>query len=202
MAFRANRPRIRISIAYGVAVFLFYCVCRNGWNTSESVVPPVFFLLGILLVGVATLGRAWCSLYIAGYKTSILVTQGPYSFSRNPLYFFSFVGLLGVGLCSETLLIPAILAVGFALYYPSVIRQEEQKLLERHDQAYRDYMAATPRFLPKLSKLIEPDQYMVNPRVFRKHIFESLLFVWIVGMLELVETLHNMNWLPVVLKIY
>jgi steroid 5-alpha reductase family enzyme len=164
--------------------------------------PAVLFLVGILLVGVGAVGRAWCSLYIAGYKTSTLVTEGPYSISRNPLYLFSLIGLVGVGLCSETLLIPAILAMGFALYYPAVIRQEEKKLLRLHAEAFQEYMATTPRFLPKLSNLREPAQYVVNPRVFRKHIFESMLFVWVVGMLELVETLHKLHVLPTVLKIY
>jgi len=202
MAFGAHRPRIRRSIILGVSVFLAFCLCRNGWETSRSVVPALLFFAGILLVGVATIGRAWCSLYIAGYKTNTLVTQGPYSFSRNPLYLFSLIGVVGVGLCSETLLIPAILVICFALYYPAVIRREEGRLLKIHAEAYRDYMAATPRFFPEFSKLREPREYVVNPKVFRRHIFESMLFMWIVGMLELVETLHELGWIPTVLQIY
>jgi protein-S-isoprenylcysteine O-methyltransferase Ste14 len=202
MAFGSHRPRIRLSIFFGTGVFVLFCLCRSRWDEQHLVVSAFLFLLGMLLVGVATLGRAWCSLYIAGYKTTTLVTQGPYSISRNPLYFFSLIGLVGVGLCSETVLIPTILVAAFALYYPITIREEEAKLLEVHGQAYRDYAAATPRFLPKLSKLSEPQQYVVNPKVFRKHLGESMLFVWIVGMLELAETLQELGWLPVVLRVY
>jgi len=202
MAFGANRPRIRISIVFGLATFVLFCVCRSGWRDLHPILPALLFVIGILLVGLATLGRAWCSLYIAGYKTNTLVMQGPYSISRNPLYFFSFVGTVGVGLCSETLLIPAILAMGFALYYPAVIRQEEQKLLGIHDQAFRDYVAATPRFFPKMANLREPEEYLVNPRIFRKSISESMLFVWIVGMLELVEAVRNAGGIPAILTIY
>jgi protein-S-isoprenylcysteine O-methyltransferase Ste14 len=43
--------------------------------------------------------RLWCSLYISGYKNSQLITSGPYSLCRNPLYFFSFVGF--AALCAR-----------------------------------------------------------------------------------------------------
>jgi protein-S-isoprenylcysteine O-methyltransferase Ste14 len=202
MASAVKRTRIRLSIIFGVAVFLFFCVSRSGWEGQAPVVAAVLFFVGILLVGLATIGRAWCSLYIAGYKNKALVVDGPYSISRNPLYLFSLIGLVGVGLCSETLLIPTILVIGFALYYPGVIRKEENKLLELYAQDCRDYMATTPRFFPRLSQLREPKQYTVNPKVFRKHVFESMLFVWIVGMLELAEALQHVGWIHTVLKIY
>ena len=202
MFFKSRRPRLQISIVFGLVVFLLFCQCRSGWEKSWPLMGSLLFLAGILLVGVATLGRAWCSLYIAGYKTSTLVTQGPYSISRNPLYFFSAIGVLGVGLCSETLLIPAILLVGFALYYPMVIRGEEAKLLEMHTAAFQGYLASTPRFFPRLSQLQEPEQYPVNPRVFRKHLAEGLLFVWLVGVFEIVEALHRMGWVATHWTIY
>lgn len=202
MVYGSNRPRIRISILFGIAIFLLCCVCGNRWDAQTSIVPALLFLVGMLLVGIATLGRAWCSLYIAGYKTSTLVTQGPYSISRNPLYLFSLIGVIGVGLCSETLLIPAILTIAFALYYPAVIRQEEKTLLEVHGEAFRAYMTTTPKFFPRFSSLCEPKEYQVNPKIFRKHISESMLFVWVVGMLEVVEALHNLHVLPVWLKTY
>lgn len=202
MFFKSQRRRLRISIVFGFLVFLFYCLGRSGWQESWPLVASLLFLIGILLVGVATLGRAWCSLYIAGYKTSTLVMQGPYSISRNPLYFFSAIGVLGVGLCSETLLVPGILLLGFALYYPRVIRQEEEKLLEMHGEAYRAYLASTPRFFPRWSALQEPDHYSVTPRVFRKHLAEGMLFVWIVGVFEIVEALHRLDWVRVYWTIY
>ena len=46
------------------------------------------FAIGIALVGISSLGRMWCSLYIAGDKDESLMTQSPYSACRNPLYFF------------------------------------------------------------------------------------------------------------------
>jgi len=44
---------------------------------------------------------------------------------RNPLYFFSLLGALGVGLTTETLLIPFVILIAFVGYYPNVIKSEE-----------------------------------------------------------------------------
>lgn len=53
--------------------------------------------LGLIAIMVCVLGRAWCSLYIGGRKKQEIVTCGPYSLCRNPLYVFSFIGAFGIG---------------------------------------------------------------------------------------------------------
>jgi len=64
--------------------------------------PGILMLAaGILLAGVGALGRLWCSLYIGGRKTHELVSAGPYGWCRNPLYLFSLIGALGVGLSTR-----------------------------------------------------------------------------------------------------
>lgn len=162
----------------------------------------LLFTAGMLLVGVATLGRLWCSLYVAGRKKKELVSEGPYSLSRHPLYFFSLVGFLGVGLCSETLLIPVLLLLAFALYYPHVMRHEETTLRELHGTAFDEYVAATPYFFPRLTGMREPETYVVDVRRFRARMFDALLFVWCVGLLELLEELHKLGWLPTLFTVY
>ena len=59
----------------------------------------------------------WSSLYIAGRKGRELVTVGPYSTCRNPLYFFSIVGAAGMGAQSGSLtlgLICGMIAASFS----------------------------------------------------------------------------------------
>ena len=44
-------------------------------------------ILGFILVVFGSFGRIWASLYIEGNKTKNLITAGPFSMVRNPLYF-------------------------------------------------------------------------------------------------------------------
>ena len=153
-------------------------------------------------MGIASIGRLWCSLYIAGYKTERLVNQGPYSISRNPLYFFSLLGAIGVGLASETLLIPLLILIAFVVYYPFVIKSEEADLLKLHDKEYEIYLKEVPRFFPKISLLKEPEDYIVKPIVFKRQMFDALWFIWLMGLLEIIEELHELKLLPTIFKIY
>ena len=41
------------------------------------------------MILICILGRTWATLYIGGQKQRELVTKGPYSVVRNPLYLFT-----------------------------------------------------------------------------------------------------------------
>lgn len=169
---------------------------------SESAWEPTFmdallFTTGCVLVPIGMVGRIWCTLYIAGYKTKTLVTEGPYSICRNPLYFFSFIGGLGVALTTETLVVPAVVAAAFAAYYPLIVRKEEERLAEVHGAEFAAYRQAVPAFIPDLRLLREAETYPVNAVVFRRHISDALWFFWFVALIELVEKFHELDILPV-----
>lgn len=142
------------------------------------------------------MGRVWCSAYIAGYKNDALVTSGPYSLCRNPLYLFSLIGGIGVGLATETLTIPFLIAVAFAVYYPSVIRSEEATLLSLHGSSFEAYRTNVPRFFPSLRSFNELEHHAIHLKVFRRHLLSAIWFVWLPAVAELVELLHEANVLP------
>ncbi|MEA2708087.1 MAG: hypothetical protein QOF78_688 [Phycisphaerales bacterium] len=199
---RSGRPRTerwRIALSKGVIGLLLvvFLVGGNRWERHYPLVADLFFVVGITLVGFATAGRIWCSLYISGRKTKSLVTLGPYSMCRNPLYFFSFIGCAGIGLTTETLLLPLAALIAFAVYYPSVIAAEEGRLLEAHGDAFREYQRTTPRFLPSFSRLREAEEeYPVHAKRFRSGMIDAMCFVWAVGLIELAEGLHGAGILP------
>ena len=184
--------RLRVSRIFAIAFFLVVLAMESAHE--GSLVSTALFLLGLLLVGVATVGRLWCSLYISGHKNAELITTGPYSLSRNPLYFFSLLGFAGIGFASETVTLGAVLAVAMLIGYPAVIRQEEAVLRERFGAEFEAYCARVPRFLPKLSAYVEPETYTVNPRLFRRSMLDVVWFIWFVGILEFVEALHEYHY--------
>jgi hypothetical protein len=153
-------------------------------------------------VGIATVGRLWCSMYRSGYKNNSLITSGPYSLSRNPLCFFSLLGSVGVGLAIETLIVPLIILIGFSLYYPYVIREEERHLKNIHGKSFEDYCKEIPRFFPTFSHFTEPDSYVIKPKIFRKRVLNSLWFIWILGIFELVEIFHEYGIIPILIQLY
>ena len=196
MRTRYEKLRLPVSrLASAVAIF-FLLLSTNHWEPGGEGVATGLFTLGMFLVAIGTLGRMWCSIYIAGYKDRVLITQGPYSMTRNPLYFFSVFGALGVGFCTETFTFPALLLAVMILYYPLVVRKEERRLRERFGCDFDDYARRVPAFFPRFALFSEPETYLVKPVVYRHHMFSALWFVWIVGLIELAEGLKELGWMP------
>ena len=160
---------------------------------ENTIAASVLFIAGLALVGVATVGRLWCSLYISGRKDTELITVGPYSVTRNPLYFFSFLGFAGVGLATETVTLAVAMTLFFALVYPVIIRREEAFLRQEFGDRFDDYCARVPRFLPHAATYVEPESWVVDTRRFRRTMLDVVWFVWLVALIELVEALHELH---------
>jgi protein-S-isoprenylcysteine O-methyltransferase Ste14 len=199
---KIERLRIAISRVFSAALIGLILFSGSHLQSEAPVFGAILFALGAVLCGIASLGRLWCSLYIAGYKTNKLITEGPYSLTRNPLYFFSFLGAIGIGLATETLFFTVIMLVGFAIYYPMVISSEEKKLSGLHSDDYAAYTAATPRFFPRFSGFKEPEDYAVKPIIFRKHIFDAVWFIWILGVLQIIKALKTSGVVPTLLNFW
>lgn len=191
--------RILVSRLFVVAFFLAVLATESAHE--GNLLSTALFLAGLALVGLATVGRLWCSLYISGYKQAQLVTTGPYSISRNPLYFFSLLGFAGIGFATETLTFAALMVAATLLAYPPVIRSEEQMLREKFGAAFDEYCARTPRLLPDFSRFVEPETWTVSPQIFRRSMGEVVWFVWFVGIVELVEALHEYHVVEPLLRL-
>ena len=81
-------------------------------------------------------------------KDHSLVTTGPYRFIRHPFYLVFAAGVVGGSLVAANwfLFLAGCLPFGFLV---ARTRIEEEKLIERFGEEYRDYMARIGRFLPK-----------------------------------------------------
>ncbi len=139
---------------------------------------------------------------MAGNKRDGLVTVGPYSLMRHPLYTFSFMGAAGFGFLTENIIAAIILITLFVFHYYLVILAEEQDMLRVHGEAYREYMKNVPRrFLPDLSRYKEPKQFIVNTRIYRKSFLDAVWFIWGMIPLEIIERLHESGTIPVLFNL-
>jgi len=140
-------------------------------------------------------------MYISGYKDRDLVTEGAYSIVRNPLYVFSFIGAAGVGCATGSLLLIGLLILGFFIYYPLTMTDEEQRLAAKYGQEYADYARRTPRFFPDFSRFHESETYTVHSRTYRYAFLDAVWFIWIYALIQLIEKLHEVGILPTLFKI-
>jgi hypothetical protein len=116
-----ERARTRLSKLIGGLLLVGAGLTESNWEPQHNTFATFLYALGLVIVSIATSGRIWCSFYLSGHKDSKLTTEGPFSLCRNPLYFFSSLGVIGIGLCTETLTIPVTFALIFAIYYPALL---------------------------------------------------------------------------------
>jgi protein-S-isoprenylcysteine O-methyltransferase Ste14 len=189
--------KLRLKLSKVIILFVFLILCFSQNHQTDNLKTTLLYFFGILLIGVGVLGRVWCSLYISGYKNDKLVTQGPYSLCRNPLYFFSLIGVIGVGMTTETYTIPLLIIVLFSFYYPFVIKNEQKFLLGIYKDEFLVYMKNVPCFFPSFSNFTEPEEYTVKPKRFRNFLTEVIWFFWLAGIIELIEHLKELNYIPI-----
>jgi protein-S-isoprenylcysteine O-methyltransferase Ste14 len=108
---------------------------------------------GSLAVGsaVAAAGlaiRAWASGHIA--KNERLAVSGPYAYTRNPLYFGSFLIAAGFALAAHWSLLVAVVAF-FSLVYAPTMARERSNVSRRFPDTYPMYEAHVPAFFPRLT---------------------------------------------------
>ena len=157
--------------------------------------------IGQLMILAGIMGRTWCTMYIGGQKFTNLVTAGPFSVSRNPLYVFSLIATFGAGLQTGSVLFAILTTFGVWIVIHATIRKEEAALGARFKEAYAAYCAQTPRYGPRLSSWQGQDVVMVQMRLFFSTLSDGLLFFLVVPVAKLIDWLQTVGTLPVLLKL-
>lgn len=102
---------------------------------------------GAVLAVVGLLVRTMSAGFI--HKDDTLTTTGPYAHTRNPLYLGSFLLGLGVTVAGGNLWFIGLFLLFFASVYTATIRKEAALLGERYGEAYAEYAAHVPLFVPR-----------------------------------------------------
>lgn len=155
--------------------------------------------LVLMLVGIA--GRLWSILYIDGHKSTSVVQTGPYSVTRNPLYFFSSVAALGVGAQTGSLWVAVACGAICAIAFHIVAMREERYLTAVLGAPYVDYMARVPRFFP--NPLIYRDQATVTfrPKILNNTLLDGLVFFAAIPFFEFIEMAQESGMVPVLFRV-
>lgn len=156
---------------------------------------------GILAMVICVLGRTWCALYIGGRKIEHLVTSGPYSVSRNPLYLFSAVGAAGAGAQFGSVASALVFGLITFIIFHCVVLQEEKLLMQRHGQAFAAYCASVPRFLPDLRLWRDVPLLTVKPRNVAITFVDTLILMLTIPLADASEHLQRLGMLSVLIKL-
>jgi protein-S-isoprenylcysteine O-methyltransferase Ste14 len=107
----------------------------------------------LVLVAIALLSYAVAKFRAAGTPvparkpTTMIVSSGPYRFSRNPIYLAFSVFQLGIAIWVNSLWLLATLVGAVALIHYVVIPREEQYLERRFGTEYLKYKSSVRRWL-------------------------------------------------------
>src|SRR6476620_10804679 len=129
--------RLRVPLGFVAAIVIVYFASPTGKTLA-------------LGCPVALAGLAF-RFFAAGIirKDAQLATSGLYASTRNPLYFGTFLLVLGFAIMSANILLAALLLAAMPAVYAHVIKKEEAHLHRLFPEEFPRYRANVPAFLPR-----------------------------------------------------
>jgi protein-S-isoprenylcysteine O-methyltransferase len=124
-----------------------------GWRFGPE---RAFRALGIALFTLGIAFRWYAILYLGRFFTvnvaiapdHRLIDAGPYRIVRHPSYTGSIAAIAGLGICLCNWASLAVLMIPTLLVFLRRMRIEEDALVARFGDRYRDYMRRTKRLIP------------------------------------------------------
>ncbi|QKC68176.1 isoprenylcysteine carboxylmethyltransferase family protein [Mesorhizobium loti] len=178
---------------------------QSAW-LPETLPRQAIEFMGPTFIIICVAGRCWASLYIGGRKNLELITNGPYKYTRNPLYFFSSLGLAGIGLTFGSLAIGAFYFLFGYLVFAYVSARESTVLVGFFGDAYRKYCREVPAFFPRFGRGAGDVEHRLlptfDPAVLKRTAIDGCCFLLAIPGSELIESLQFANLLKPVLHLF
>jgi protein-S-isoprenylcysteine O-methyltransferase Ste14 len=144
---------------------------------------------GFLLMMAGMFFRAWSSGHIN--KDRELATEGPYSLTRNPLYFGSLILGSGIAVASNNVVTYLIFIVYYFSFFTFLIAIERKRMRMRFGQQYDTWAKEANLFFPKIKKIEKSNfniAYYMKNREYRVLFFSLFITaVLIVKFLKKIE---------------
>jgi len=135
-------------ISMGVVIFgfLYSIFLPLKFNTIWFYIGSLIFLFGFIF-------DSSVLITLRGTKPDKPFTNGPYKYSRHPLYFALMVVIISISIMSLSWVF-LIIAIICGIHLIIVAPVEEKYCLEKYGSVYKDYIERTPRWIgfPKSGK--------------------------------------------------
>jgi protein-S-isoprenylcysteine O-methyltransferase Ste14 len=186
MAKSLNKNRMIVSRVLIFAALTLILFTRQYWS-YESALHETFDAIGYMLIVFCGMGRLYTTAFLGGFKNKQLVTYGPFSMVRNPLYVFSWLGFTGFAIFSNNVWVMLVVPVGFFFLYLFLVKREESFLAETFGVEFTAYCARVPRFIPDFSNFHQPDEITMTPRFYLRGLLDNIWWFIIPVILEMTE---------------
>jgi protein-S-isoprenylcysteine O-methyltransferase Ste14 len=148
---RPFRQKIRIQLLWALSILLIATVLtvqpripdHSFWHSAMIDGGEITLIFGVL-------GRLWSALYVGGRKNLELVTDGPYSLCRNPLYFSSMLAITGACMISGSMMIALVFPAAFLVVFLYTARRETLHLSSKFGPLFDEYARRTPLLIPNI----------------------------------------------------
>lgn len=200
----AHRPfkqkkRIWTLWTLATAFIIFHLVTGPGLP-ADSFALTLLAQIGTLFIAFGVIGRVWSILYVGGKKNSELVTEGPYSVTRNPLYLFSLAAILGICLVFGSLIGTAFFTLLAYLIFRYTAKQEALDLSHLFGEKYAEYSRRTPLFWPDFSLFRWGQVQVVSRNSLLVTIRDALFILAMIPFSEFIEHLRESGVLPMAIS--
>jgi protein-S-isoprenylcysteine O-methyltransferase Ste14 len=142
---------------------------------------------GALLVFLTAVLRTWGTAYLrtevvhdSVQHSDALVADGPFRYTRNPLYLANVPMAAGIGVMASRLGWLFLVVANWLFVYRLIFREEEA-LQKSQGESYLEYCQAVPRFWPSPTPRIPSGKRRPQWR----QAFAGESFVWLFGLAEL-----------------
>jgi protein-S-isoprenylcysteine O-methyltransferase Ste14 len=186
------------AVAVGVAVLL----SMRPVSPEDAFWHEAIERIGIILIMAGIIGRTWCAMYIGGNKLNRLVTEGPYSLTRNPLYVFSAIAAFGLGAQLGSVVFALICAAATLIIFALVISHEERALAERFPDEFTRYKARVPRLTPDFRGWQDAETLLVRPTLVYRTFWDATLFLLAAFALKALEDLRDASLIAPLFQLY
>ncbi len=195
MAIDLNKNRIFLSNITAVCMVILILFTKS-FIAKESALHELLESVGVTLISLCVMGRILSSCYLGGFKNNVMITHGIYSVMRNPLYFFSLIGVTGAGVISGHIIVMIALPLLFLMIYLPLIKREEKFLEEKFGAEYIAYKQKVPALFPNFFNYHAPETLTFYPRFLMKAFKDAIGWLAILPCVELIEYLHAIGTLP------
>ncbi|MHC5542847.1 methyltransferase family protein [Singulisphaera rosea] len=202
------KARIRHTRIFCLLLVPLVAVTSPRWQV-HTLPYEIMTFWGHLFVAGGVLIRIYSSLFIGGRKNEMLITEGPFSVVRNPLYLGSFLAMSGLVLLTGSITFTGVLLAAFLLYYRITVMREEIFLHRKFGARYRKYVERVPRWLPERNLWMLPAQSRwngqremnVRPYFVLRAALDGSVFFLIIPLLEGLCALREHGVVPTLLNL-